>query len=231
VEKIKASGIIQNINLAEIGVMTNTLLNETCIARMHNTESICQMSVPDRPGIASAVLTALGERGINVQFIVQSIDLKNHTHMILCVAEDDLEAALSAIEGVKSKVRADDKWSRRERGRATPTCLMLVISKPWRDHLSEKVIFRPNVAIVSVFGPHFRDYPGIAGVAFSALASVGINILAISTSISTISCLIDGDRAAEAVGALREAFDVPSSAVFTASRGLSLRSRAREGGG
>lgn len=178
-EKIKAGGIIQNTNLAEIGVM----------------------SVPDRPGIASAVLTALGERNINVQFIVQSIDLKNRTHMILCVAEDDLEAALSAIEGVKSKVRA------------------------------EKVIFRPNVAIVSVFGPHFRDHPGIAGVAFSALASVGINILAISTSISTISCVIDGDRVAEAVGALREAFDVPSSAVFTASRGLSLRSRAREGEG
>lgn len=178
-EKIKASGIIQNTNLAEIGVM----------------------SIPDRPGIASAVLTALGERGINVQFIVQCIDLKNHTHMILCVAEDDLEVALSAIEEVKSRVRA------------------------------EKVIRRPNVAIVSVFGPHFRDQPGIAGVAFSALASVGINILAISTSISTISCVIDGDRVAEAVEALRGAFDVPSSAVFAASCGLSLRSRACERGG
>ena len=29
--------------------------------------------------------------------------------------------------------------------------------------------------------------------------------------------------------ALREAFDVPSSAIFTASRGLSLRSRAGQG--
>jgi len=178
VEKIKAGGIIQNTNLAKIGVM----------------------SVPDRPGIASAVLGALGERGINVQFIVQCIDLNNKTHMILCVAEDDLEVALSAIEEVKSRVRAD------------------------------KIVCQPNVAIVSVFGPHFRDHPGIAGVAFSALASVGINILAISTSISTISCVIDGDCVAEAMEALREAFDVPSSAVFTASRGLSLRSRAREGG-
>lgn len=177
--KIKASGIIQNINLAKIGVM----------------------SVPDRPGIASAVLGALGERNINVQFIVQAIDLNNKTHMILCVAEDDLEAAILAIEEVKSKVQA------------------------------EEVICQSNVAIVSVFGPHFRDHPGIAGVAFSALASVGINILTISTSISTISCVIDGDRVAEAVEALRETFDVPSSAVFTASRGLSLRSRVCEEGG
>lgn len=178
-EKIKAGGIIQNTNLAKIGVM----------------------SVPDRPGIASAVLSALGGRGINVQFLVQAIDLNNKTHMILCMAQDDLEEALSAIEGVKSKVRA------------------------------EEVICQSNVAIVSVFGPHFRDYPGIAEVAFSALASVGINILAISTSISTISCVIDSDHVAEAVEALSEAFDVPSSAIFTASRGLSLRSRICEGGG
>ena len=179
VEKIKAGGIIQNTNLAQIGVM----------------------SVPDRPGIASAVLGALSERGINVQFIVQSIDLKNRTHIILCVAQDDLEAVLLAIEGVKSRVQA------------------------------EEVICRPNVVIVSVFGPHFRDHPGIASAAFSALASAGINILTISTSISTISCIIDGNRVAQAVEALREAFDVPSSAVFTASCGLSLRTVTGKGGG
>jgi len=176
VEKIRAGGIIHNTDLVQMGVM----------------------SVPDRPGIASAVLCALGERGINVQFIVQSIDLKNRTHIILCVAQDDLEMALLAIEGVKSRVQA------------------------------EELICRPNVAIVSVFGPHFRDHPGIAGVAFSALASAGINILAISTSISTLSCVLDGDQAVEA---LSEAFGVPSTAVFTASRGLSLRSRAGGGGG
>jgi aspartate kinase len=177
VEKIKAGGIIQNIDLAEIGVM----------------------SVPDRPGIASAVLGALSRRGINVQFIVQSIDLRNCTHIILCVARDDLDAAILAIEEVRSGVEA------------------------------EEVIWRPNVAIASVFGPHFRDNPGIASAAFYALASAGINILAISTSISTLSCVLDGDRITEAVDALREAFDVPCSAIFTASCGLSLRSRVSGG--
>ena len=176
-EKIKAGGIIQNKNLAKIGVM----------------------SIPDRPGIASEVLGALGEAGINVQFIVQFIDLKNRTHMILCVARDDVKAALSAIERVRPKLHA------------------------------EEVICCQDVAIVSVFGPHFRDHPGIAGVAFSALASVEINILAISTSISTISCVIDEDRLEEAVASLREAFNVPASAVFTAARGLSLCSKVGEG--
>jgi len=174
--KAKAGGIIQNVNLARIGVM----------------------SMPDRPGIASAVLSALGERRINVEFIVQCIDLKNRSHIILCVAQDSLEEALSAIEETRSEV------------------------------LPEEVTCQRNVAMVSVFGPHFRDYPGIAGLTFSALARAGINILAISTSISTISCIIDKDGLPEGVRVLQEAFDVPSSAVFTAARGLSLRSTACE---
>ncbi|MFB0546725.1 MAG: ACT domain-containing protein, partial [Anaerolineae bacterium] len=59
------------------------------------------------------------------------------------------------------------------------------------------------------FGPHFGERPGIAGVMFSALASVGINILAISTSISSLSCVINVSDMDEAVWALGEAFELP----------------------
>ena len=45
---------------------------------------------------------------------------------------------------------------------------------------------------------------------FSALAAEGINILAISTSISTVSCIIDLEWAAVAERALRAAFVLPS---------------------
>lgn len=170
----KAGGIIQTIGLARIGVM----------------------SVHDRPGIASAVLSALGQERVNVHFIVQSIDLNNRSHIILCVGEEELGLALSVIDRVREEIG------------------------------SERVIWEKNAAMVSLFGPHFRDYPGIAGMAFSALASAGINIWSISTSISTISCIIDGDCLSEAVEALKKAFDVPSSAVFTAACGLSLRTAA-----
>jgi len=172
--RAKAGGIIQSIGLVRIGVM----------------------SVADRPGIASAVLSALGEQCINVEFIVQSIDLKNRSHIILCVDQDMLEAALAVIEEVRSKVRP------------------------------EEVTYEMGVSMVSVFGPHFRDNPGIAGLTFSALASAGINILAISTSISTISCIIESEVLPDAIEALMNAFEVPSSAVFTAAGGLSLRSSA-----
>jgi aspartate kinase len=170
-EKIKAGGIIQNIKLAKIDLK----------------------SVPNRPGIASAVLNALGEKFINVEFIVQAIELNTRANMAICVNMADLEATLSAIEGAKSNIQA------------------------------EEVACHPNVVIVSIFGPHFRENPGIAGRAFSALAAAGINILAISTSISTISCVIEDDCLNTAVDGLRAAFDIPSNAVFTASRGVSLR--------
>jgi len=44
---------------------------------------------------------------------------------------------------------------------------------------------------------------------FSAPGEQGINILAISTSISTLSCVIDADRLCDAVAAMQKTFDLP----------------------
>jgi aspartate kinase len=155
--KIKAGGIIRNEHLAKVGVL----------------------SVPDRPGLASAVLRTLGEKNINVEFIVQCIDLQSHSHVVLCVASEDADAAVAALASIKDAVGA------------------------------EAIVSQPEVALISVFGPDFRERPAIAAGVFEALASVGINILAISTSISTVSCLIDKVRVEDAMLALREYFDLP----------------------
>jgi aspartokinase len=157
VGKIKIGGIIKNSNLSKIGVM----------------------GIPDRPGVAGAILSSLGREGINVEFIVQCIDLNNNDHIVFCVARDDLEAALSILEKIKPELGA------------------------------KEVIHKPEVGIVSIFGPDFRERPGIAGTMFNALASVGINILAISTSISTVSCVIDAELLPNAVKVLQETFDMP----------------------
>jgi hypothetical protein len=42
-------------------------------------------------------------------------------------------------------------------------------------------------AMISVFGPHFRERPMISGSMFNALGAAGISVLAISTSISSCS--------------------------------------------
>jgi aspartate kinase len=157
VRKIKIGGVIRNSDLAKIGLM----------------------GIPDRPGVAGAILSSLGHEGINVEFIVQCIDLNYNDHVVFCVARDDLESALAVLERIKPELGA------------------------------KEVVHEPEVAIVSIFGPDFRERPGIAGAMFNALASVGINILAISTSISTVSCVIDARRASEAVGIIERTFDMP----------------------
>jgi aspartate kinase len=157
VPKVKAGGIIRNERLVKIGVM----------------------GAPDRPGLASAVLHGLAASSVNVQFIVQVVDLTEHSHVILCVAEDAGEAATQALQSIKAQLGA------------------------------QTILSQTNVAIISVFGPDFRERPAIAAAVFESLASVGINIMAISTSISTVSCLIDGGRVEDALVALRERFDLP----------------------
>ncbi len=155
--KIKIGGIIQKRNLAQVGVM----------------------SIPDRPGVAGAVFGALGARGINIPFIVHTIDLNNLDNIVMCVALEDLDAALQALNTVKGTVGA------------------------------EEVVHEGEVGMVSVFGPHFAERAGIAGAIFSALASAGVNILAISTSISSTSCLVDVTDMDETVRALEQAFELP----------------------
>ena len=129
--------------------------------------------------MAGAIFEALGEGDINCPFVVHTIDSQDLDTIVLCVASDDLADALSTLAGVTGEVGAEGV-----------------------DH-------RTNVALVSVFGPHFGERPGVAGVMFSALASAGINIQAISTSISSMTCLLDEGDLDAAVRALEQAFDGP----------------------
>jgi aspartate kinase len=156
-DKIRIGGIMQNAHLS--------LLNVT--------------AVPDRPGAAAAILGQLGERSINVQFIVQCIDQNHQDQIALCVDREDLPAALEVVNRVAPQLEAG------------------------------RVLAQPEVAIVSIFGPDFRERPGIAGTMFQALAQRGINILAVSTSISTVSCVIEARPLEAALAALREAFSLP----------------------
>jgi aspartate kinase len=156
-EKIKIGGIIQNRDLAKIGIM----------------------SVPDRPGVAGAIFGALGTGGVNCPFIVHTIDLNDLDNIVVCVARGDLKAALRVLRSVKEMVGATE------------------------------VVYDREVGMVSIFGPHFGQRAGIAGLMFSALASAGINILAISTSISSLSCIVDLEDMDEAVRAIEHAFALP----------------------
>ncbi len=89
-----------------------------------------------------------------------------------------------------------------------PTALGML--KANQDRLGvQRLTHHPRVALLAVHGPHFRERPGLAGLMFGTLAAAGIRILAVSTSISTLSCIIEADRLEAALQALHETFEIP----------------------
>jgi aspartokinase len=112
VEKIKVGGIMQSDGRAVVKVM----------------------SCPDRPDIAGLLLGALGDKNINIEFLVQTFDLDGFSNYTLCIDRKDLESSIGCLEAIKPSLEAK------------------VIS------------YNPNVAVISVFGPHFREKPKISGI-------------------------------------------------------------------
>ncbi len=137
------------------------------------------LSLSTRPEAPGMVLHALGKKNINIEFLSLSLDVDGNGNLTVCVDQKHLESALGAIEGLKPLIDA------------------------------KGISYHPEVTIISVFGPHFRERPLISGLMFQALGEAGINVLAISTSISSCCCLIEADQTEDALRALHEEFDAP----------------------
>jgi len=137
------------------------------------------MSVPERPDVAGIILKALGSQGINIEFLVESFDLDGYGNFTLCIDQRDLDSALAILDQVKQAIDA------------------------------KAISYDPDVGVVSVFGPHFREKPMVSGIMFSALGDAGITPLAISTSISSVSCIVKAYEIDMAVKVLEDAFESP----------------------
>jgi len=137
------------------------------------------MSVPDHASVAGTVFKAMGENGINIELLVQSFDLDDCGNFAVVIDQKDLDQALQVLEELKPTIDA------------------------------KAVSYTPDVAVITVFAPHLREKPHIHGLMFSSIASVGINCLAISTSLSSVSCVVEGQHLTTTIQALTEAFHVP----------------------
>jgi len=148
---------------------------------MKNTglATVSILSIPGRPDVPGMILHALGKRNINIEFVVHNLDIEGNGNMTFCIDQKYLESTLEVLEEIKSLIEA------------------------------KGISYHPDVAVISVFGPHFRERPMISGLIFNALGTAGIDVLAISTSISSCSCLIQADQAEDAMRALHETFEAP----------------------
>jgi len=143
-----------------------------------NVVKFVVLGVPDRPGVAYKLFSALADANIDVDMIVQSFRAldRNIIDIVFTIAKSDLPVAKEIVERVGKELGAIG------------------------------VVVEENVAKVSIVGAGMHGSPGIAAKMFGALGDAGINIEVISTSEISISCLIRADQVNEAVKAIHARF-------------------------
>lgn len=147
------------------------------VAHDTNVAKIAVKGVPDQPGVAYKIFSALAAASVDVDMIIQSFrDADGTNDILFTVVKTDLVEATSVVESLKEKM-----------GGFTFDVEI-------------------NVAKVSIVGAGMLGSPGIAAGMFGALADAGINIAAISTSEISISCLIKASDVKEAVNAIHKHF-------------------------
>jgi aspartate kinase len=132
--------------------------------------------VPDRPGIAAAILGPIGEANIEIDMIVQNVGADGTTDFTFTVHRNDFERAQDIARKVAAGLGA------------------------------KGVTGASDIVKVSLVGVGMRSHAGIASKMFTALAAAGINIRMISTSEIKISVVIDEMYLELAVRTLHKAF-------------------------
>jgi aspartate kinase len=153
------------------------------IAFNRDEAKITVMGVPDRPGIAYAILGPIGDANIDVDMIIQNASVDGLTDLSFTVHRNEYQKALDVLNRqVKGHIKAAD------------------------------VRGDPKICKVSMVGVGMRTHAGIASRMFRVLAEEGINIQMISTSEIKISVVIDEKYMELAVRALHKAFELDQPA-------------------
>src|SRR3990170_4961067 len=147
------------------------------IAFNRDEAKITVMGVPDRPGIAYAILGPIGEANIDVDMIIQNASVDGMTDLSFTVHRNEHQKAMD------------------------------VLNKQVKEHIKATDIRGDNkICKVSIVGVGMRTHAGIASKTFRTLSEEGINIQMISTSEIKISVVIDEKYMELAVRALHRAF-------------------------
>lgn len=142
-----------------------------------NVAKIAVRGVKDTPGVAFRIFDALAKANIDVDMIVQSASAEPQKNDIVFTCQ---KADMADAAGVLETLKPEMGFSR--------------------------VDMEANVAKVSVVGAGMLGNPGIAAGMFGALAAKNINLIIISTSEISISCLIPKDQVEVAVNAVHDHF-------------------------
>ncbi|MDP9345349.1 MAG: aspartate kinase [Actinomycetota bacterium] len=151
----------------------------TAVTHSLGEARITLTGVPDTPGVAGRVTTALAVANVNIDMIIQNepASVGARAEMSFTVPRDDVHTAHQALD-------------------------------PVAVELGMTVVTDDAMGKVSIVGAGMKTHPGVAAKVFSTLGDNGINIEMISTSPIRISCVVPGASVPDAVKALHSAFEL-----------------------
>ena len=141
-----------------------------------NQAKVTVSHVPDKPGCAARLFTALADAHLMIDVIVQNVSEAGSTDISFTMNRDELEKIGDLLDRVAGEIGAG------------------------------AVTKQDGIAKLSVVGIGMRTHSGVAAKLFEALARGGINIQMISTSEIKIAVIIEEARIAEAAQLAHAAF-------------------------
>jgi aspartate kinase len=153
------------------------------ISHKSDEAKITVAGVENRPGVAAQIFTALADRDLNVDTIIQNVSGVGGADVSFTVPLDELAPALDAVEGLRDRLG-------------------------FRELSSDDQIGK-----VTLIGAGMKSEPGVAAKMFRVLAEEGINLQMIDTSTIRITVVIDRREVERAVRALHDAFDLAGEAT------------------
>jgi aspartate kinase len=148
------------------------------IAHDFDVARVTLRGIPDRPGIATSIFEPLAGAGISVDTIVQNSGMDNLANLSFTVSLDELDKAMSIVRPISDALKAESCMS------------------------------DDKLAKISIVGTGMQNTPGYASKMFRTLSQQEINIEMITTSEVRITCIVDRDKAKEALKALHKAFEL-----------------------
>jgi len=165
---------------AEQNGLENVVVRGISIER--NQAKVTITHVPDKPGTASRIFTALSEAHVIIDVIVQNVSLSGSTDISFTLSRDELEKLGGLIDDVAKEIGAGE------------------------------VIKKDGIAKLSVVGIGMRSHSGVAAKLFECLGNAGINIQMISTSEIKIAVILDESKIEDAARLAHKAFDLSGEA-------------------
>lgn len=161
---------------SEEELMENPVISGIAFSR--DEAKLTVLGVPDRPGIAYAILKPISDANIEVDMIIQNQSVAGTTDFTFTVSRNDCAKALDLL-----KVHAGEMGAK-------------------------EILSDTGIVKVSLVGIGMRSHAGVAARMFEVLFNEGINIEMISTTEIKISVVMREGELEKAVRALHAAFDL-----------------------